>query len=76
MIGGSKIARPGGVVLPAARWRGYAAIVDHVALYAGAMDECLVDGERVVPQPGGFYGGWITSNVSGPFKGGPGTEGW
>ena len=40
------------------------------------MDECLVDGERVVPQPGGYYGGWITSVVSGPFKGGPGTQGW
>ena len=40
------------------------------------MDYCLVDGERVEPQPGGFYGGWITSAVSGPFKGGPGTQGW
>jgi uncharacterized protein (DUF427 family) len=54
----------------------YSAIVDHVAIYAGAMDECLVDGERVIPQPGGFYGGWITSNICGPFKGGPGTAGW
>ena len=43
---------------------------------AGAMDRCLVDGEVVVPQEGGFYGGWITSAVSGPFKGGPGTLGW
>jgi hypothetical protein len=40
------------------------------------MDECLVDGERVVPQPGGYYGGWITSRVSGPFKGAAGTEDW
>jgi hypothetical protein len=40
------------------------------------MDACTVDGERVVPQPGGFYGGWITSRVAGPFKGGPGTMGW
>ena len=40
------------------------------------MDRCLVDGEVVVPQEGGFYGGWITSAVSGPFKGGPGTLGW
>ena len=37
------------------------------------MDACYVDGELVVPQPGGFYGGWITSRVAGPFKGGPGT---
>ncbi len=38
--------------------------------------ECLVDGERARPQEGGFYGGWITSDVVGPFKGGPGTWGW
>ena len=46
------------------------------AVYAGAMDRCLVDGELVEPQPGGFYGGWITSAVSGPFKGVPGSTGW
>ena len=40
------------------------------------MDECTVDGEQVVPQPGRFYGGWITSNVVGPFKGGAGSLGW
>jgi uncharacterized protein (DUF427 family) len=55
---------------------GFAALDDHVAVYAGAMDEVLVDGERVVPQPGGFYGGWITSAVAGPFKGAPGSMGW
>lgn len=54
----------------------FAAIRDHVAFYAGPMDGCFVDGERVTPQPGGFYGGWITANVDGPFKGGPGTVGW
>ena len=54
----------------------FRAIKDHVAFYAGAMDECTVDGERVRPQPGGFYGGWITEDVVGPFKGGPGTAGW
>jgi uncharacterized protein (DUF427 family) len=75
VIGGSKIAPRAAWYYPQPDGR-YAAIVDHVALYAGAMDECLIDGERVVPQPGGFYGGWITSNVSGPFKGGPDTEGW
>jgi uncharacterized protein (DUF427 family) len=47
-----------------------------VALYAGPMDGCFVGKERVEPQPGGFYGGWITSNIVGPFKGGPGTHGW
>lgn len=54
----------------------FAALIGHVALYAGAVDECFVAGERVVPQPGGFYGGWITSSVAGPFKGVPGSRGW
>lgn len=43
----------------------------YLAFYAGPMDACLVDGERVVPQPGSFYGGWITKDVVGPFKGDP-----
>ena len=47
-----------------------------VAVYAGKMDECRVAGEVVTPQPGQFYGGWITSDVVGPFKGEPGTMGW
>ncbi len=55
---------------------GYAALKDHLAFYASRVDECSVDGERVVPQPGDFYGGWITSHVTGPFKGSPGTMGW
>jgi uncharacterized protein (DUF427 family) len=54
----------------------YAAIADHVALYPGAMDRCTVDGEVVRAQPGGFYGGWVTSSVVGPFKGDPGTMSW
>ena len=54
----------------------YAEIVDHVALYPGAMDHCTIDGEVVRPQPGGFYGGWVTSTVVGPFKGDPGTMFW
>ena len=52
----------------------FAILRDHVAFYAAAMDACFVDGERVVPQPGGFYGGWITSKVAGPFKGVPGSR--
>ena len=55
---------------------GFEALVDHVAVMPGAMDVCTVDGEIVVPQEGGFYGGWITSRVVGPFKGGAGTWGW
>jgi uncharacterized protein (DUF427 family) len=54
----------------------FAMLRDHVAFYAAAMDSCFVDGERVVPQPGGFYGGWITSAVAGPFKGVPGSRFW
>ncbi|MCL7966141.1 MAG: DUF427 domain-containing protein [marine benthic group bacterium] len=54
----------------------FRALIDHLAFYAGPLDECLVDGERVEPQPGGFYGGWVTSDLIGPFKGGPGTGGW
>jgi len=55
---------------------GYAAIQGHVAFYPAKMDACYVDGERVQAQPGDFYGGWITSEIVGPFKGGPGTMGW
>jgi uncharacterized protein (DUF427 family) len=54
----------------------YAALADHVAFYAGRMDRVTVEGEIVRPQPGGFYGGWITDDVVGPFKGDPGTRGW
>src|SRR5688572_20349950 len=54
----------------------FAPIRGYVAFYPAPMDECRVDGERVVPQPGGFYGGWITADVVGPFKGEAGTLGW
>jgi uncharacterized protein (DUF427 family) len=55
---------------------GFEALRDHIALYPGRMDACQVDGELVTAQEGDFYGGWITSRVAGPFKGGPGTRGW
>ena len=55
---------------------GFEPIAGHVALYAGPMDACTVGDEQVRPQPGGFYGGWITSDLVGPFKGEPGTAGW
>ena len=51
-------------------------IAGALAVMAGSVDACRVDGETVVPQPGGFYGGWITSGVTGPFKGVPGSMGW
>jgi uncharacterized protein (DUF427 family) len=72
----------GGKVAPRAAWSypdptpAFAAIAGHVALYAGRVDACLVDEDRVTPQPGDFYGGWITSDVEGPFKGAPGTRHW
>lgn len=55
---------------------GYEALRDHLAFYPQRVDVCLVDGERVQLPEGDFYGGWITSDVVGPFKGGPGTRGW
>jgi uncharacterized protein (DUF427 family) len=54
----------------------FAAIVDHWAFYAQKLDACFVDGEAVAANEGSFYGGWITSNITGPFKGAPGTSHW
>lgn len=55
---------------------GFEAIAGAIAVMAALVDRCTVNGEQVLPQPGGFYGGWITSRVSGPFKGVPGSMGW
>jgi uncharacterized protein (DUF427 family) len=54
----------------------FAALRDFVSLYPGRMDACYLGEERVQAQPGDFYGGWITSDLVGPFKGAPGTLGW
>ena len=56
--------------------RGFEPIVGAIAVMAAQVDRCAVNGEQVQPQPGGFYGGWITSWVKGPFKGIPGSRGW
>jgi uncharacterized protein (DUF427 family) len=67
---------------PQAAWtypaptRGFEPIAGAIAVMAGQVDRCTVNGETVVPQPGGFYGGWITSWIAGPFKGVPGSMGW
>ena len=53
----------------------FANIRDYFAFYPSIF-ECYVDGERVQPQPGGFYGGWITRDLVGPFRGIPGSSGW
>ncbi|MGV8884956.1 MAG: DUF427 domain-containing protein [Microbacteriaceae bacterium] len=55
---------------------GFEALVDRVAVYPGMMERCTVDGEIVQAQEGDFYGGWITKNIVGPFKGAAGTWGW
>ncbi|MFS0730073.1 DUF427 domain-containing protein [Curtobacterium sp. 1P10AnD] len=74
--------RGGGIVAPRAAWNyptpepGYEQLRDRVAIYPSAMDSCEVGGEVVQAQEGDFYGGWITSDVVGPFKGGAGTFGW
>jgi uncharacterized protein (DUF427 family) len=74
--------RAGGKVARAAGWRylnptpPFAPIAGHIAIYASRVDLVLLDGEAVLAQPGEFYGGWITSAVTGPFKGAPGTLGW
>lgn len=71
-----------GTRISAAAWSypepspGYEAIKNHLAFYPSKMDACWIDDERVVAQPGDFYGGWITSEIQGPFKGAPGTLGW
>ncbi len=54
----------------------YRSIRDHVAFYAQKMDACWVDDDRAEPQPGGFYGGWVTPEIHGPIKGSPGTNHW
>ncbi|MGY6529896.1 MAG: DUF427 domain-containing protein [Cyanobacterium sp.] len=69
-------------VLPKVAWyypeptEAFKDIAGYVAFYASPMDGCYVDGEKVTPQPGNFYGGWITSNIVGPFKGESGSWGW
>lgn len=75
VLAGTKIA-------PRAAWAydrpttGFAALAGHVAFYAGLMDEAWVGDLRVIPQPGDFYGGWVTPNLDGRIKGAPGTKHW
>lgn len=71
-----------GKVAPDAAWTyldpspGYEELAGHVSFYPGRVGACFIGDEQVIPQAGDFYGGWITSKVVGPFKGGPGTVGW
>jgi uncharacterized protein (DUF427 family) len=72
----------GSAAAPDAAWSyerpspGYEAMAGYVSFYPEQVEVCLVDGEYVQGQPGGFYGGWVTGEIVGPFKGGPGSEGW
>lgn len=75
LLGGDQVAVRAGWYYPTPT-ADFAALVDHVAVYPGAVDACTVDGEVVRPQPGDFYGGWVTDRVVGPFKGEPGTRFW
>lgn len=76
------VSAPDGRILRAAAWTypepsaPFRDLLGTVAFYPALMDECTVDGEAVLAQPGDFYGGWITSEITGPFKGPPGTLGW
>ncbi len=75
VIVGEKVARTGAWTYHNPRG-GYELMRDHVAFYAGPMEACWVDEERALAQPGSLFGGWITDDVVGPFKGSPGTMGW
>ena len=74
--------RVGNQVAEKAAWsyetpdEGYEPLRNHLAFYAGKMDACYVGEDRVTPQPGEYYGGWITPNIVGPFKGVPGSSHW
>ena len=69
-------------VVPGVAWsypspsKAYASLKNYLAFYASKVDACFVEEEQVLAQPGDFYGGWITAQVKGPFKGAPGTMGW
>jgi uncharacterized protein (DUF427 family) len=54
----------------------FAPLAGFIAFYAGLMDKCLVGDVAVIPQPGDFYGGWVTPNIEGTIKGAPGTRHW
>jgi uncharacterized protein (DUF427 family) len=74
MIDGTRIAAVGWTYREPAP--GYQALADHVAFYPGHVDEAWLDDERIKAQSSDFYGGWITADLVGPFKGPPGTLGW
>ncbi|RMA41270.1 DUF427 domain-containing protein [Rhodophyticola porphyridii] len=75
-------AQAGGEIRPRAAWsfsrpsKPFASLAGYLAFYSEPMDACFVGDQRVSPQPGSFYGGWVTPNLQGRIKGAPGTEFW
>jgi uncharacterized protein (DUF427 family) len=79
VLAGGKIARAAAWAYPEPLTDlgcGYERIANFAAFYCAKMDACYLDDERVRPQPGGFYGGWVTDALAGPIKGVPGSGGW
>ncbi len=74
--------RIGGETIEAGAWAysdptpAFASLRGFLAFYPDPLEQCLVDGERITPQAGRFYGGWISQYEAGPFKGGPGSQFW
>ena len=75
VVAGGKVAARSAWAYPSPVAR-YAELVDHLCFYPSRMDACFLDDERVRSQEGDFYGGWITDDLVGPFKGARGTAGW
>ncbi len=75
VTGGGQTKRDAGWFYPAPT-PAFEALRGFVAVYCRLMDLCTVGDEQATPQPGGFYGGWVTANLIGPFKGERGTEFW
>lgn len=75
VVAGGRTARGAAWSYPAPT-RAFGALAGYVAFYPGAMDACFVGPQKVRPQPGDFYGGWVTDNLDGIVKGGPGTLHW
>jgi len=75
VLGGDQVRERAAWTYPRPTAR-YAALRDHLCFYPSRMDACWLDDERVLSQDGDFYGGWITADLRGPFKGAPGTLGW
>lgn len=75
IVAGAQVAAKAGWSYPDP-FEDFARVAEHFAFYCAAMDACWVGEHRATPQPGGFYGGWVTAHVTGPFKGAPGSMGW